>query len=72
MLQRFRWWLVRKLIGRSSVLANCHIEHDEKDVEICVGEGLFYGNNIVGDWPTLVDNGRVRMMTRPLALKHSS
>lgn len=69
MFQRLRWWLVQKLIGKSSVLVNCYIEHDGKDVEICVGKGLFYGNHIVGDWPTIVDNGCVMMMTRSLALK---
>jgi len=72
MFQRLRWWMVRKLIGRASVVANTYIEHCKGDVEICLGPGLFYGNHIAGDWPTIVDNGRIRLMTRSLANKLES
>lgn len=50
MIQRLRWWIVRKLIGRSSVMANVYMQKEGDLVEISIGPGLLMDNHIVGDF----------------------
>lgn len=69
MIQRLRWWLIRKLVGRSGVLMNAYIEVGGwhplrgRKIEITLPPGIVAGNHISGEFTTEInEEGFVRMM----------